>query len=139
MGTLEAIRNMPQPVITTGCLAHSDKALICNAKSQGRLPVHLDAYEIPLSLLRRNDSVLSYDVNTEKFICTKIVGQLMEFPEPIPFVNIIIEDDLVGLSNQTIVKLTEDHLIYILRENKPFAIAAKNVKKDDVLISALHT
>ena len=82
-----------------------------------------------LTDLKRNDRVWSYDAKSDKFICAKVIAQHTERRELIPFVTLTLGDEF-----KTNIKLTEDHLIYVMNVN-PVATAAKNVKIGDVLKS----
>jgi len=78
--------------------------------------------------LKRNDNVLSYDFQTGKYICSRIVAQVIEKDELTHFYRLQLDNDL-----ETSVKLTGNHLVYIIRGDVVGVKAAGDVKVGEVV------
>jgi len=102
-----------------GCLSRDDSAISCDSE-------HFSLKK--LGDLKRNDNVLSYDFKTDKYICSRIVAQVIEKDEPTHFYRLHLDNDL-----EASVKLTGNHLVYIIRGDVVGVKAAGDVKLGEVV------
>ena len=85
---------------------------------------------IYLNDLKRNDRVWSYNPKTRKTVCSRVIGKETLERELESFLIFKVADDF-----ESSVKMTSDHLLYVLKNKKPTRTIAKNVKIGDVLIT----
>ncbi len=80
--------------------------------------------------MRRNDKVWSYNPKTKKIFCSRVIGKEKLERELESFFIFKVADDF-----ESSVKMTGDHMLYILKNKKPTRTIAKNIKIGDVLIT----
>ena len=105
-----------------GCLSVTDAAISCETASFKL---------ISLVDLKRNDQVLSYDVDTNEFACSRVVGQHVQKKELVHFYSLLLNSNADGEGMQ--VKLTAAHLIHVVKDGKIILKAAGDVKVGNVL------